>query len=34
MEPMNATVLWTPDKCEVWTGTQNGEAAFAAVIAA
>jgi isoquinoline 1-oxidoreductase beta subunit len=34
MEPMNATVLWTPDKCEVWTGTQNGEAAFAATIAA
>jgi len=32
MEPMNATVLYTPDKCEVWTGTQNGEAAFAAVL--
>jgi isoquinoline 1-oxidoreductase beta subunit len=31
MEPMNATALYTPDKCEVWTGTQNGEAAFAAV---
>ncbi|WP_315834310.1 xanthine dehydrogenase family protein molybdopterin-binding subunit [Bradyrhizobium prioriisuperbiae] len=30
MEPLNATVLYTPDKCEVWTGTQNGEAAFAA----
>ena len=30
MEPMNATVLWTPDKCEVWCGTQNGEAALAA----
>ncbi len=30
MEPMNATVLYTADKCEVWTGTQNGEAAFAA----
>ena len=28
MEPLNATALWTPDKCEVWTGTQNGEAAF------
>jgi isoquinoline 1-oxidoreductase beta subunit len=28
LEPMNATALWTPDKCEVWTGTQNGEAAF------
>ena len=25
MEPMNATVLYTPDKCEVWTSTQNGE---------
>ena len=30
MEPMNATALYTPDKCEVWCGTQNGEAAFAA----
>ena len=30
MEPMNATVLYTPDKCEVWCGTQNGEAALAA----
>ena len=34
MEPLNATVLYTPDKCEVWTGTQNGEAAFAAVLEA
>lgn len=34
MEPMNATALYTVDKCEVWGGTQNGEAAFAAVIAA
>jgi isoquinoline 1-oxidoreductase beta subunit len=34
MEPMNATALYTPDKCEVWTGTQNGEAAYAAAIAA
>jgi isoquinoline 1-oxidoreductase subunit beta len=32
MEPLNATALFTPDKCEVWTGTQNGEAAFAAVL--
>jgi isoquinoline 1-oxidoreductase subunit beta len=32
MEPMNATALFTADKCEVWTGTQNGEAAFAAVV--
>ena len=31
---MNATALYTPDKCEVWTGTQNGEAAFAAVLEA
>jgi len=30
MEPLNATALWTADKCEVWTGTQNGEAALAA----
>ncbi len=34
MEPMNATALYTPDKCEVWCGTQNGEAALAAVIEA
>ena len=30
MEPMNATVKWTPERCEVWTPTQNGEAALAA----
>jgi isoquinoline 1-oxidoreductase beta subunit len=29
MEPQNATVLYTPEKCEVWTSTQNGEAALA-----
>jgi isoquinoline 1-oxidoreductase beta subunit len=34
MEPLNATALYTPDKCEVWCGTQNGEAAFAAVLEA
>lgn len=34
MEPMNATARYTPEKCEVWCGTQNGEAAFAAVLAA
>jgi isoquinoline 1-oxidoreductase beta subunit len=34
MEPMNATALWTADKCEVWCPTQNGEAAFAATLAA
>ena len=33
MEPMNATALYTPDKCEVWCGTQDGEAALAATIA-
>jgi len=32
MEPLNATALYTPEKCEVWCGTQNGEAAFAAVL--
>jgi isoquinoline 1-oxidoreductase subunit beta len=32
MEPMNATALWTPDKCEVWCPTQNGEAAFGAAV--
>ncbi|NBQ86480.1 MAG: xanthine dehydrogenase family protein molybdopterin-binding subunit [Betaproteobacteria bacterium] len=31
MEPMNATALYTADRCEVWTPTQNGEAALAAV---
>ncbi len=30
MEPMNATVRYTPERCEVWTPTQNGEAALAA----
>ena len=30
MEPMNATALWTEDRCEVWCPTQNGEAALAA----
>jgi len=30
MEVMNATALYTPEKCEVWTPTQNGEAALAA----
>ncbi len=34
MEPLNATALYTADKCEVWTGTQNGEAAFAATVEA
>ncbi|MTV39959.1 xanthine dehydrogenase family protein molybdopterin-binding subunit [Duganella radicis] len=30
METMNATAVWTPERCEVWTPTQNGEAALAA----
>src|SRR3979490_2881366 len=34
MEPLNATAVYTADKCEVWCGTQNGEAAFAAVLEA
>ncbi|RPH40653.1 MAG: xanthine dehydrogenase family protein molybdopterin-binding subunit [Burkholderiales bacterium] len=34
MEPMNATVRWTPERCEVWTPTQNGEATLAAAAAA
>ncbi len=29
MEPMNATARYTPEKCEVWCSTQNGEAALA-----
>src|SRR4029453_11875102 len=31
MAPMNATARVTADKAEVWCGTQNGEAALAAV---
>jgi len=30
MEPMNATALWTSERCEVWCPTQNGEAALQA----
>jgi isoquinoline 1-oxidoreductase subunit beta len=30
METMNATARWTAQRCEVWTPTQNGEAALAA----
>jgi isoquinoline 1-oxidoreductase subunit beta len=29
MEPMNATAIYTADKCEVWCSTQNGEGALA-----
>ncbi|MFP4609672.1 MAG: molybdopterin cofactor-binding domain-containing protein [Thiohalophilus sp.] len=32
MEPMNATALWTEDRCEVWCPTQNGEAALKAAV--
>ncbi|WP_036279162.1 molybdopterin cofactor-binding domain-containing protein [Methylocystis sp. ATCC 49242] len=34
MEPMNATALYTADRCEVWAGVQDGEAALKAVIEA
>jgi isoquinoline 1-oxidoreductase subunit beta len=34
MEPMNATARYTPEKCEVWCPTQNGEAALAEVVRA
>lgn len=30
MEPMNATAVWSKDRCEVWAPTQNGESALAA----
>jgi isoquinoline 1-oxidoreductase beta subunit len=30
MEPMNATAVYTDDRCEVWCPTQNGEASLAA----
>ncbi len=34
MEPMNATARYTPDRCEVWVPTQDGEASFAATLEA
>jgi isoquinoline 1-oxidoreductase beta subunit len=34
MEPMNATARYTPERCEVWVPTQDGEASFAALLAA
>ena len=34
MEPMNATARYTPEKCEVWVPTQDGERSFAAVLSA
>jgi isoquinoline 1-oxidoreductase beta subunit len=32
MEPMNATAVWTPERCDAWVPTQDGEASLAAVI--
>jgi len=34
MEPMNATARYTPEKCEVWVPTQDGESSFAALLSA
>ncbi len=34
MEPMNCTARFTPEKCEVWAPTQDGQATFAAVLTA
>jgi isoquinoline 1-oxidoreductase beta subunit len=34
MEPMNITARYTPEKCELWGPTQNGEGAYAAALAA
>src|SRR5690606_6433991 len=34
MEPMNCTAKWTPDRCEIWVASQNGEASLAACSAA
>ncbi len=34
MEPMNATAIWTSEKCEVWCPTQNGESALGAAVEA
>jgi isoquinoline 1-oxidoreductase beta subunit len=34
MEPMNATVRYTAERCEMWGPTQNAEGAFAAIQAA
>ncbi len=30
LEPQNATALYTPEKCEVWSSVQNGEQGLAA----
>jgi isoquinoline 1-oxidoreductase beta subunit len=34
MEPMNCTARYTPDRCEVWAPTQDGESTLAVVVAA
>jgi isoquinoline 1-oxidoreductase beta subunit len=34
MEPMNITARWTPEKCELWGPTQNGEGAWAQALEA
>jgi len=34
MEPMNCTARYTPDKCEVWAPTQDGQGTFAVVLSA
>ncbi|MEO0498608.1 MAG: molybdopterin cofactor-binding domain-containing protein [Pseudomonadota bacterium] len=34
MEPMNATAIWTPENCNVWAPTQNGQGAHAAAVEA
>ena len=34
MEPMTATAVWTPEKCDVWTSTQCGTAALNVAAAA
>jgi isoquinoline 1-oxidoreductase subunit beta len=31
MEPMNATVRWTPERAEAWVPTQTGEGSYAAL---
>ncbi|MEK9755399.1 MAG: molybdopterin cofactor-binding domain-containing protein, partial [Rhodospirillaceae bacterium] len=31
MEPMNATAVWTPEKCDVWCPTQSAESALQVV---
>ena len=34
MEPMTATAVWTPEKCDVWTSTQCGTSALNTAAAA